>query len=176
MCSFKAFSLTLLLLYTLHWGRGCTKCGEGAQPGQLTQTDQKDILWQIMCCAWQWKLREGLWRGHLLLKDCLGTGLLVGGGKWLPSHHLICFTSSSFFLFSAETWPMSSFLLLFLFYPTCHWAVGGEWAAVWCLAASQGTAVLQEWILKALKFDWKAAITKPKEKKASKRLARSLHL
>jgi len=40
----------LLVLAHQRVGWGCTRCWEGAQPGQLTQTDQGDIPHRMMLC------------------------------------------------------------------------------------------------------------------------------
>jgi len=56
-------------------GWGCTRTWEETRPGQLTQTDLRDIPHHMMPCS-ATKLGGG-WAGGLLRRDWLGIGQLV---------------------------------------------------------------------------------------------------
>lgn len=160
-CCFKAFSHFALPTHT--WLGGCTRSREGAQPGQLIQTDP--VTYNVLCLAV--KTEQGS-LGRIPTAQRQSGHWAACGRWWLPSHRLVCFTSSSSFLccwhFTHEFFPFALPVLSHI--PLGQWRLSEQL----CSAASQGTAVLLKGILKALKFEWKAAVTKPKEKRHLKDL------
>lgn len=111
----------------LGWARN----GAGTVPGQLSWPGQRDISCQIT--LWSEKDCAEL----LVLRNCLGTVLLMGGGKLLPLCHFI----PSFHLLNhLSSWPMS-----FIGFCTCFsstvplgWDSSVGWRALTALTTTNG--------------------------------------
>ena len=114
---------TIMLSPTWEGWRG-TGNWEGTQPGQLTQTSQRDIPYHMMSC-WVYKLGEeegsgghlALWRlssqvtvtrdGALLSWGWLNTCLPMGSGEWIPCFALLACMSFALPIKLSLSQPMS---------------------------------------------------------------------
>jgi len=64
---------------------GCTRSWDGAQPGQLTQTSQRDIPYDMTSCLKTWRK---LFRGTLWPGECLD--IIQHVISICTVHHLFC--------------------------------------------------------------------------------------
>lgn len=116
----------------------CARSWEGTQQEQLTQNDQKDIpchemSWSAVKCK-----GRGFWGKQPLLKNWLGLGLHLGGGKCL---YITCFLFVFFFLLSLSfayktiSTPESSCFCSTYSLPCPKWEGKGKWTSI-CVVLS----------------------------------------
>ena len=135
-----------LLMPSQQEGWRGTRRWEGTQPGQLTQTGQRNIPYHVMSCP-VYKLR-----GVGLVGDCCsGTNRASVSEWWAIALCITCFVySNSFFIIFIIIsifflsvllnclYLNPQVLLFFQFSPPSHWGGGSEQVAAWCLVAGWG--------------------------------------
>lgn len=125
---------------------GATRSWEENEPGQLTQTDQKNIPYRLMSHS-AYKLG-----GKLVPGCCSDPGWVSVSGWWAVASCIIWFVYSNSFIaiiiiiitiFSPFFYPIKLSLsqlvdLTFFFSwfsPPSHCGGESDWAAAWCLSA-----------------------------------------